>query len=165
MRTLPLLPLHKTAMVYFRTIREACEAVVAMRQYNVSAVELLDSRSLTAAGDKTGEGLTALLVEIEDAEQSALEEKVAKVMAELEKFDTVTGVNFTDDEAERAKYWAVRSGIFPMVGGLRKEGTTCMIEDIAFHIEDLPQATEELSELLDRCGYGFRDVSTFHVRG
>ena len=153
MRTLPLLPLHKTAMVYFRTIREACEAVVAMRQYNVSAVELLDSRSLTAAGDKTGEGLTALLVEIEDAEQAALEEKVVKVMAELEKFDTVTGVNFTDDEAERAKYWAVRSGIFPMVGGLRKEGTTCMIEDIAFHIEDLPQATEELSELLDRCGY------------
>ncbi|MBQ2027323.1 MAG: 4Fe-4S dicluster domain-containing protein, partial [Alistipes sp.] len=50
-------------------------------------------------------------------------------------------------------YWAVRSGIFPMVGGLRKEGTTCMIEDIAFHIEDLPQATEDLSALLDRCGY------------
>ena len=38
MRTLPLLPLHKTAMVYFRTIREACEAVVAIRKYNVSAV-------------------------------------------------------------------------------------------------------------------------------
>ena len=153
MRTLPLLPLHKTAMVYFRTIREACEAVVAIRKYDVSAVELLDSRSLTAAGDTTGEGLTALLIEIEDAEQTSLDEKVAKVTAELEKFDTVTGVHFTSDEKERAKYWAVRSGIFPMVGGLRKEGTTCMIEDIAFHIEDLPQATEELSALLDRCGY------------
>ena len=153
MRTLPLLPLHKTAMIYFSTIREACEAVVAMRQYNVSAVELLDKRSLTAAGDNTGEGLTALLVEIEASEQEALDDKVAKVAACLEKFNTVTGVNFTSDEAERAKYWAVRSGIFPMVGGLRKEGTTCMIEDIAFHIEDLPQATEDLSELLDRCGY------------
>ena len=153
MRTLPLLPLHKTAMVYFRTIREACEAVVAIRKYNVSAVELLDKRSLTAAGDTTGEGLTALLIEVEEAEQAALDAKVATVSAELDKFDTVTGVNFTGDEAERAKYWAVRSGIFPMVGGLRKVGTTCMIEDIAFHIEDLPQATEELSALLDRCGY------------
>ena len=153
MRTLPLLPLHKTAMVYFRTIREACEAVVAIRKYSVSAVELLDSRSLTAAGDTTGEGLTALLIEVEESEQSALDEKVVKVTAELEKFDTVTGVNFTDNEAERAKHWAVRAGIFPMVGGLRQEGTTCMIEDIAFHIEDLPQATEELSALLDRCGY------------
>ena len=153
MRTLPLLPLHKTARVYFRTIREACEAVVAIRKYNVSAVELLDLRSLTAAGDETGVGLTALLIEVEDAEQSALDEKVAKVTDELCKFDTVTGVNFTDDEAERAKYWAVRSGIFPMVGGLRQAGTTCMIEDIAFHIEDLPQATEDLSALLDRCGY------------
>ena len=153
MRTLPLLPLHKTAMVYFRTIREACEAVVAMRKHNVSAVELLDKRSLTAAGDTTGEGLTALLIEVEESEQAALDERVAKVTTELAKFDTVTGVNFTDNESERAKYWAVRSGIFPMVGGLRKEGTTCMIEDIAFHIEDLPQATEDLSALLDRCGY------------
>ena len=153
MRTLPLLPLHKTAMVYFRTIRAACEAVVAIRKYNVSAVELLDSRSLTAAGDTTGEGLTALLIEVEDAESTTLDERVAQVTAELEKFDTVTGVNFTDNESERAKHWAVRAGIFPMVGGLRKEGTTCMIEDIAFHIEDLPQATEELSALLDRCGY------------
>ena len=153
MRTLPLLPLHKTAMVYFRTIREACEAVVAIKKYNVSAVELLDSRSLTAAGDTTGEGLTALLIELEDAELAALNDRVALVTTVLEKFDTVTGVNFTDDETERSKYWAVRAGIFPMVGGLRKEGTTCMIEDIAFHIEDLPQATEELSALLDRCGY------------
>ncbi len=153
MRTLPLMPLHKTAMVYFSTIREACEAVVAMRSLEVSAVELLDTRSLTAAGDKTGEGLTALLIEVEDAEQKALEGKVERISKELAKFNTVTGVHFTDDEAERAKLWAIRSGIFPMVGGLRKVGTTCMIEDIAFHIEDLPQATVELSDLLDRFGY------------
>ena len=153
MRTLPLLPLHKSAMVYFSSIKEACEAVVAIRNLNVSAVELLDSRSLTAAGDKTGVGLTALLIEVEDSEVSALDTKVENISAELEKFNTVTGVHFTDDEAERAKYWAVRSGIFPMVGGLRKVGTTCMIEDIAFHIEDLPQATVELSDLLDKFGY------------
>jgi len=153
MRTLPLLPLHKSAMVYFSSIKEACEAVVAIRSLEVSAVELLDSRSLTAAGDKTGVGLTALLIEVEDSEVAALNDKVDKVTAELEKFNTVTGVHFTDDEAERAKYWAVRSGIFPMVGGLRKEGTTCMIEDIAFHIEDLPKATVELSDLLDKFGY------------
>lgn len=153
MRTLPLMPLHKTAMVYFRSIREACEAVVAIRSLDVTAVELLDSRSLTAAGDNTGEGLTALLVEVEDAEQTLLDSKVDKITAALGAFDTVTGVRFTDDETERTKMWAVRSGIFPMVGGLRKEGTTCMIEDVAFHVEDLPKATEELSELLDRFAY------------
>lgn len=153
MRTLPLMPLHKTAMVYFRSIREACEAVVAIRSLDVTAVELLDSRSLTAAGDRTGEGLTALLVEVEDIEQSALDGKVERISAALGAFVTVTGVEFTADEAKRSEYWAVRSGIFPMVGGLRKEGTTCMIEDIAFHVEDLPKATEELSALLDRCGY------------
>lgn len=153
MRTLPLMPLHKTAMVYFPTIREACEAVVALSSLDVTAVELLDSRSLTAAGDRSGEGVTALLIEVEDADTDALDRKVAKATATLEKFNTVTGVTFTADEAERARLWAIRAGIFPMVGGLREEGTTCMIEDIAFHIEDLPQATEELSALLDEYGY------------
>ena len=36
---------------------------------------------------------------------------------------------------------------------MRKKGTTCLIEDVAFQIEDLPSATEDLSALLDRHGY------------
>ena len=41
----------------------------------------------------------------------------------------------------------------PSVGGTRKPGTTCLIEDVAFHIEDLPEATAELQQLIARHGY------------
>ena len=41
----------------------------------------------------------------------------------------------------------------PSVGGTRQPGTTCLIEDIAFHIEDLPEATAELQQLIARHGY------------
>src|SRR5699024_5831566 len=46
-----------------------------------------------------------------------------------------------------------RAGIFPSVGGTRPSGTTCLIEDVAFHIEDLPEATAELQQLIARHGY------------
>ncbi len=71
----------------------------------------------------------------------------------LQAFTTYIPVRFTDRPEEYSKYWAIRSGIFPSVGGTRKPGTTCLIEDIAFHIEDLPEATAELQQLIARHGY------------
>ena len=38
-------------------------------------------------------------------------------------------------------------------GGSRPAGTTCLSEDVAFHIEDLPRATAELQALIARHGY------------
>ena len=35
----------------------------------------------------------------------------------------------------------------------RFPGTTCLIEDVAFHVEDLAEAVTNLSDLLDRHGY------------
>lgn len=153
LKTLPVAPLDASAMVYFRDIKEAARAVVAMRSVSINAAEMLDSRSLAAVHDTTGEGLTAVLTQVVAQNAEQLDAKISQVKEALKDFDTVTGVNFTTDREECAKYWAIRSGIFPMVGGMRKTGTTCLIEDIAFHIEDLPQATADLSDLLDRHGY------------
>lgn len=153
LKTLPVEPLDASAMIYFRDIKEAARAVVAMRNSTVNAAEMLDSRSLAAVNDTTGEGLTAVLTQVVAQDREQLDARISQVKEALKDFDTVTGVNFTTDRKECARYWAIRSGIFPMVGGMRKIGSTCLIEDIAFHIEDLPQATADLSDLLDRHGY------------
>ena len=47
----------------------------------------------------------------------------------------------------------MRSGIFPAVGGTREVGTTCLIEDIAFPIEHLAQATLDLQQLFREHNY------------
>lgn len=163
MKTLPSMPFRASALIYFTSIKEAAEAVVAMKRLNVDAAELLDKRSLLSVGDKVGkeaqEGLrrypdlTAILTETEAESEEQLHGNIEAIKEALAPFKTLTDVRFTDDPKEYGKFWAVRSGIFPSVGGMRKTGTTCLIEDIAFHIEDLPEATAELSALLDRHGY------------
>lgn len=152
---------HKaSAMVYFSDIGEASRAVVEMRKLQdaageriVHSAEMLDSKSLASVGDATGEGLTAVLTETKAHTPEELAANVARIGELLGRFALYVPARFTDDPAEQAKYWAVRSGIFPAVGGSRPAGTTCLIEDVAFHIEDLPRATAELQALIARHGY------------
>ena len=75
---------------------------------------------------------------------------------------------FTEDPAVYGKYWAIRSGIFPSVGGTRPVGTSCLIEDVAFPIESLPEATVKLQKLIadhgysDACIYGHAFEGNYH---
>ena len=153
MKTLPVAPLQANAMVYFRDMKEAARAVIAMKAANVSAAEMLDKRSLASVGAGEIEGLTAVLTQTEAQTQHELADNVRQIMDILKDFDTYGEVSFTTDPEEYGKYWAIRSGIFPTVGGMRKPGTTCLIEDVAFHIDDLADAVTDLSDLLDRYGY------------
>ena len=167
MKTLPLPSKEASAMVYFGTIREAAEAVVALRkEINpavLDAAELLDKRSLASVDDPMlneypDKDLTALLLRVTGADQTDLDANIGKLSEVLRRFAVLNDAEgnsfiFSSDPAITGNYWAIRSGIFPSVGGMRREGTTCLIEDIAFHIEDLPDATEDLSALLDRHGY------------
>ena len=167
MKTLPLPSKEASAMVYFGTIREAAEAVVALKKEIdpavLDAAELLDKRSLASVNDPmlneySDKDLTALLLRVTGSDQTDLDANIGKLSEVLHSFAVLNDAEgnsfiFSSDPAVTGKYWAIRSGIFPSVGGMRREGTTCLIEDIAFHIENLPDATVDLSALLDRHGY------------
>ena len=173
-------PCKASAMLYFKTIKEACRAVVAMKkltggngEWTVKGAELLDWKSLASVSDPVflkykGEicsstlpgvepgdetGLTAVLTETKARSTEELRQNIRAIEQCLSAFQTYTPVCFTDKPEEYSKYWAIRSGIFPSVGGTRKPGTTCLIEDVAFHIKDLPEATAELQQLIARHGY------------
>ena len=162
---------HKaSAMLYFTSIKEACRAVVALKklvndggEWLVKSAELLDYKSLSSVDDANylryksevpdASGLTAVLTETKGRTKEELSMNIARITEALSAFSTYVPVRFTDDPAEYGKYWAIRSGIFPSVGGTRRPGTTCLIEDVAFHIDDLPEATAELQALIARHGY------------
>lgn len=179
MRTEYDYPCKASAMLYFKTIKEASRAVVAMKKLNkdasfiVHSAEMLDYKSLSSVNDPVflkykGEvaasvlpgvepgdetGLTAVLTETKARTPEELQQNVTDIENCMAAFSTYIPVRFTDRPEEYSRYWAIRSGIFPSVGGMRKPGTTCLIEDIAFHIEDLPEATAELQQLIARHGY------------
>lgn len=146
-------PFKASAMLYFNDIKEACRAVVAMKKGPVMGAELLDKKSLESVDDPTGRGLTAVLTETMADTKEELYSQIKQIEGILSAFETAVPVKFTDKEEEYAPYWAIRSGIFPSVGGTRKPGTTTLIEDVAFHIEDLPEATADLQQLLEKHGY------------
>ena len=183
MKTLPLPSKEASAMVYFGTIREAAEAVVALKKEIdpavLDAAELLDKRSLASVNDPMlseypDKDLTALLLRVTGSDQTDLDANIGKLSEVLRRFAVLNDAEgnsfiFSSDPAITGNYWAIRSGIFPSVGGMRREGTTCLIEDIAFHIENLPDATVDLSALLDRhgyddsCIYGHALEGNFHI--
>ncbi len=165
MRTEYDYPYKASAMLYFKSIKDACRAVVAMKGLDdsVKGAELLDYKSLSSVEDPIyirysqevadPSGLTAVLTETMARTREELEQNIVVIEQCLKAFDTYIPVYFTDKPEEYSKYWAIRSGIFPSVGGTRQPGSTCLIEDVAFHIEDLPEATADLQQLIARHGY------------
>lgn len=149
-----LYPYGASAMIYFTELSEACRAVVAMRRAGeVYSCELLDSKSLDSVNDTTGHGLTALLVEVRADSQAELDTKIQNTLKAISPFKLFNDARFSSDPEETARWWKIRSGVFPTVGGTRPLGTTALIEDIAFHIDDLPEATVALADLLKESGY------------
>lgn len=155
MMTGPLLPFTASAMAYFQDMEQACKAVVALKKEapEVYSCELLDKKSLASVNDPTGTGLTALLIETRAQSEAELQANIVKICGILAKFDTYKPVKFTSDPKETAALWQMRSGIFPAVGGTRPLGTTSLIEDIAFPIDRLPEATLDMAKLIEDCGY------------
>lgn len=157
-----------SAMLYFDDMRKASECIVELKNSPVECAEMLDKKSLSAAEDKTGEGLTAILVRTSADDQDTLDKNIAQIMDVVGHYKLHVPARFTSDPAEYGKYWQIRSGIFPIVAGTRPIGTTVIIEDIAFHIQDLPDATVDLARMLnehgyaDSCIYGHALEGNFH---
>ena len=155
-------PLSESALMLFPTTRAACEAVVRIKATKEAvAAEFFDRRAMRAVekdfpelADQPDEA-GALLVKIEAENDEELNSKRAAVSAAVEETGSdpsardvaATSVEFTSDPAKVARLWAMRSGIFPAVGGTREIGTTCLIEDVAVPIERLAEATEDLQRL------------------
>ena len=97
--------------------------------------------------------LTAVLTETKALTPEGLKANIQEVMDTLSRFNLYGEPAFTDDPKVYGKYWSIRSGIFPAVGGQRPVGSSCLIEDVAFHIQDLPHATVDLQQLIARHGY------------
>lgn len=161
-RTIPELPCKATSLVLFPNVETACNAVSALKPFPVDAVELMDRAALHSVqdGPSMPEGLAeladdaaALLIDVKGEDENQLQVRLVEVEALLQGFDPVRAVRFTSDPAEYTDLWNIRKGLFPAVGAVRQVGTTVIIEDVAFPVEQLAQGTRALQALFERHGY------------
>lgn len=155
-------PNKASALIVFPDVETCCNAVTVLKNQPVSAVELLDRRSLRSVQDKPGMpdfvqhlsiNACALLIESRAASSSLLQEQLSRIMTSLAGFPVEKQVDFTEDPRENARLWAIRKDTFPAVGAVRKTGTTVIIEDVTFPVEQLALGVNRLIELFDKHHY------------
>ena len=161
-RTVDEHPNKASALIFFNSVQTTCEAVAILKKTPVSAVELMDRAGLRSVEDKPGmpdfirdlpEDAAALLVETRAADKDTLMLQVEAIRASIAHLDTTQPYTFTTDPEEYAKYWAIRKGLFPAVGAVRLTGTTVIIEDVAFPVEQLADAVYDLHQLFKKWDY------------
>ena len=151
-----------TALVLFEDITATCNAVTQLAKENVSAVELLDDRAMNSVSHLAGipsfvktapTGSAALLIETSAANKALLQSQISTLADVVAQFKPIDQVAFTTDKTTSELLWLVRKQTFPAVGAVRETGTTVIIEDVAFPVEDLALGVVALQSLLNDFNY------------
>lgn len=151
-----------SSLVFFPDIETTCHAVSALANANVSAVELMDRRALASVSDMDGlpnfiktldKSVGALLIETRAENAELLNKQVVELETLLANFEQTNAIKFTNIASEYSQLWAIRKGTFPAVGAVRENGTTVIIEDVAFPVERLAKAVADLQALFDKYHY------------
>ena len=160
--TVPDLPVKYTGLLLFPDLHAACAAIAPLREAGAAALELMDRASMRSVEGKPGmpaqieglpDGAASLLVEFQTADINAVRENAARAQAAVAGLNLLGEPLFTEDPAVQEKLWNIRKGMFPSVGAVRASGTTVIIEDVVFPLENLADAAVDLTRLFAKHGY------------
>ncbi len=154
---------HKAlALAIYPTIKEACSAVQILKEQPVSAVELIDRAGIRSVENADGvpeflktlsAEACALLIETRAESDGDLDKNVEIISKAIENFKTEIPYKFTKDAHKQAILWKIRKETLPTVAGMRKAGTTAIIEDVCFPVPKLAEATMDLRAVFAKNGY------------
>lgn len=161
-RTVEELPFKASAMIIFPDIEKACNAVSFLKSEPVSTAELIDRAGLRSIENEPetpdwigglSDGATALLVETRAKNKDTLEKQIEQIKRTVAIIPVEIPVRFTAIASEYNLFWKIRKGMFPTIGAVRKTGTTVIIEDVAFPLRRLAEATLDLQSLFKKYAY------------
>lgn len=151
-----------SSLMVFPDIEKACNAVSLLKSAPVSAVELMDRAGLRSVEDQEGvpgylktlsPTASALLVETRAHNADELNRQIAIILDTIKSIPSEVPVEFTSVPSEYALLWKIRKGMFPSIGAIRKSGTTVIIEDVAFPVPRMAEATLDLQKLFEKWQY------------
>ncbi|MCU0336249.1 MAG: FAD-binding oxidoreductase [Sediminibacterium sp.] len=143
LQTIPIQPHTSTALLFFNTISDACNAILPLKESGADVLELMDRASLRSVEDLKGlpsyfkdlpESAACLLCEYAAPSEIDLEQILKRASPTISKLQLLYPSEFTSSAEQRQFYWKIRKGMFPSVGAVRARGTTVILEDIALRL-------------------------------
>ena len=154
---------YKASGLYlFASAEQACALVQVLAQQNVDAIELMDQRALNSVKGQPGlpdtfctdnDNYTALLLETSANSDKALSLNMQSIEQCIAEHHPMQSIALSTNTVLNQQLWAIRKGTFPAVGAVRETGTTVIIEDVCFPIENMAEGIGRLHQLFDKFGY------------
>jgi D-lactate dehydrogenase len=161
-RTVPDLPHKSTGLLFFEDVRSACACIAPLREAGAAALELMDRVSLRSVERRPGvpdfvsslpAEASALLLEQQAGSAEELAASSVRLDQTLIRLPVLRRTPVTRDRVQQAALWAVRKGIIPSVGAVRRRGTTLVTEDVVFPVEHLADGVLGLQDLFRKHRY------------
>lgn len=162
LRALPDYPLKYTGLLYFSTVQEAGRAIMPLRYSGTRTLEIMDRAALRSVENLPGappiltslpEAAAALLVEYQCATLDELVHSREAAAQACRALSLLHPPTFTEDPHEQAAFWKLRKGMFPSISAMRRQGTTAIMEDLAFPLPRLAEAITDLQALFCKHDY------------
>jgi D-lactate dehydrogenase len=151
-----------TAFVLFGTIEDAVACVRPLVEAGASATELMMVLSMKAAQafvqipaewNEAPNDAAAILVEFRSDDEVELAAREAAALEILAGRPALRPPRFTRDAHETKVFWRVREGLHGLLGKLRPQGTSLIIEDVCVPPERIAEAAADVRELLGAHGF------------
>ncbi|WP_208012873.1 FAD-binding and (Fe-S)-binding domain-containing protein [Nesterenkonia salmonea] len=168
-RTVPIKPHVATGLLIYPDLASATASLPELVSAQLATVELMDATSLRVSqrDPKSPEAIRALevkehcalLVEFQEADAQALQDRLQSANALWDRLPLTVPAQLSTDAQARTALWRTRKGLFAAVAGNRPPGTTALLEDIAVPVEQLGETCEALRTLFTK--HGYRDAVIF----
>jgi D-lactate dehydrogenase len=149
--------------VHFDGIESATEPVPALVGVGATAVELMVAPALMVAAQNIAGApqdwlelpptSAALLVEFGAETDGELDRLVAGAEEILREHEPIREPDFTRDPERIEVSWTVREGLHGLIGRLRPQGTSLIIEDVCVPPERIAESARDIQALLGEHGF------------
>ena len=174
LRTEPYQEGRATTLLYFRSLREAGEAVLHILNLNVAAIEIMNYATIDIIAKRRGSldipdgEAHMLLVEYEGPERHEQIAATGTLIRE-HNYRLATAPLTVQGAEEQARLWKVRKAALPTVRNYQGLKALSIVNDIGVPVAHLADTILELEALFNRLGltaamYGHAGSGNLHLR-
>ncbi len=175
LRAEPYIAGRATTLLYFRSLDEAADAAVEIKDRAVDAIEIMNDRSIEMVRARR-RGLDApegtchmLLVEYSGPERHDVIDGVLRLLAE-KGYALAREPRTVESEEEQAEVWSIRKALLPTVRGYSKEHKALsVVNDVGVDTRHLADLIRDVEGIFGRLGlqaaiYGHAGSGNLHLR-